>query len=134
MSEYRKKEITATPVQYQSLYADIKQLINEAMSSVVKQVNQTLTVTYWQIGKRISTEVLVSNRAEYGKQVLPQLSQQLSDEFGKGFTYSSLTRMVKFYKAFPEQTIVATLSQQLSWSHFESRSHAPAWECISRYK
>lgn len=114
----RKKEITASPAQYQSLYADIKRLISEARSSVVKQVNQTLTITYWQIGKRISIEILDSNRAEYGKQVLRQLSQQLSDEFGKGFTYSSLTRMVKFYKAFPEETIIATLSQQLSWSHF----------------
>jgi predicted nuclease of restriction endonuclease-like (RecB) superfamily len=118
MSENRKKEITSTPTQYQSLYADIKQLITQARSSVVKQVNQTLTVTYWQIGKRISIDILDSNRADYGKQVLPKLSQQLSDEFGKGFTYSSLTRMVKFYKAFPEQTIIATLSQQLSWSHF----------------
>ncbi len=114
----KNKEITASPAQYQSLYADIKRLISEARSSVVKQVNQTLTITYWQIGKRISIEILDSNRAEYGKQVLRQLSQQLSDEFGKGFTYSSLTRMVKFYKAFPEETIIATLSQQLSWSHF----------------
>jgi len=111
-----KKENTATPAQYQSLYADIKQLISEARSTVVKQVNQTLTVTYWQIGKRIQTQVLEHHRAEYGKQTM--LSQQLSDEFGKGFTYSSLTRMVKFYKAFPKETIVATLSQQLSWSHF----------------
>ena len=114
----KKKEITAEPTQYPNLYADIKQLISEARSSVVKQVNQTLTITYWQIGKRISIETLDSNRAEYGKQVLRQLSQQLNNEFGKGFTYSALTRMVKFYKAFPEETIVATLSQQLSWSHF----------------
>ena len=134
MSEYRKKEITATPVQYQSLYADIKQLINEAMSSVVKQVNQTLTVTYWQIGKRISTEVLVSNRAEYGDKTLKRLAQQLTIEFGKGFGYRNLLRMKLFYDYFPVQEKVTTLSSQLSWSHFESRSHAPAWECISRYK
>ena len=114
----KKKEISAAPAQYQSLYADIKQLISEARSTLVKQVNQTLTITYWQIGKRISIDILDSNRAEYGKQVLRQLSQQLSDEFGKGFTYSSLTRMAKFYQAFPDEKIVATLSQQLSWSHF----------------
>ncbi|HFD11622.1 MAG TPA: DUF1016 domain-containing protein [Crenotrichaceae bacterium] len=103
---------------YQSLHAQVRQLIIEARSTVVKQVNQTLTMTYWQIGKQISIGILDSNRAEYGKQVLRQLSLQLSNEFGKGFTYSSLTRMVKFHKAFPEEQIVATLSQQLSWSHF----------------
>ena len=114
----KKKEITAMPAQYQSLYADIKQLISEARSTVVKQVNQTLTVTYWQIGKRISIEILDSNRAEYGKQVLRQLSQQLSDEFGKGFGYRNLLRMKLFYEYFPEQEKVTTLSSQLSWSHF----------------
>ena len=113
-----KTDITTSTSDYKNLYADIRQLVIEARSSVAKQVNQTLTITYWQIGKRVSTEILDSNRAEYGKQVLQQLSQQLSDEFGKGFTYSSLTRMVKFYKAFPEEQIIATLSQQLSWSHF----------------
>ncbi len=115
-----KKEVTATPSpeQYQSLYTDIKQLISEARSSVVKQVNQTLTLTYWQIGRRISIEILDSNRAEYGKQVLRQLSQQLSNEFGKGFGYRNLLRMKLFYNYFPEQEKVTTLSSQLSWSHF----------------
>ena len=46
------------------------------------------------------------------------MSQQLTKEFGKGFTYSSLTRMVKFYDYFQDISIIATLSQQLSWSHF----------------
>ncbi len=116
----KKKEITATqaPTEYRTLYSAIRQLIAEARSRVVKQVNQTLTVTYWQIGKQIQSQVLDNNRAEYGKQTMQQLSQQLSAEFGKGFTYSSLTRMVKFYLAFPDEKIVATLSQQLSWSHF----------------
>ena len=114
----KKKEITATPAQYQNLYADIKQLISEARSSVVKQVNQTLTVTYWQIGKRISVDILDSNRADYGKQVLRQLSQQLSDEFGKGFGYRNLLRMKLFYDYFPEKEKVTTLSALLSWSHF----------------
>jgi len=112
------KEITSSAAQYQSLYADIRELISEARSSVVKQVNQTLTMTYWQIGKRISIEILDSRRAEYGKQVLRQLSRQLSDEFGKGFGYRNLLRMKLFYDYFPEQEKVTTLSSQLSWSHF----------------
>ncbi len=122
----KKKEITTTLAQYQSLYADIKQLISEAKTQLVTQVNQTLALTYWHIGKRISTEVLVSNRAEYGDKTLKRLAQQLTIEFGKSFGYRNLLRMKLFYDYFPEQEKVTTLSSQLSWSH--RHSHAGAWE------
>jgi len=96
-----KNNLTASSVtDYQSLHAQIRQLIIEARSSVVKQVNQTLTLTYWQIGRRISIEILDSNRAEYGKQVLRQLSQQLSNEFGEGVGYRNLLRKKLFYDYF----------------------------------
>ena len=75
-------------------------------------------MAYWHIGKRIQTQILQAERAEYGQQTIKQLSQQLTQDFGKGFTYSSLTRMVKFYLQYPDNSIVATVSQQLSWSHF----------------
>jgi len=103
---------------YDSLYAEIKGLITQARQRVAAQVNQTLALTYWHIGHRIGTEILDSSRADYGKRVLRRLSRRLCDEFGKGFTYSSLTRMAKFHRCFPDKDIVATLSQQLSWSHF----------------
>jgi hypothetical protein len=48
---------------------------------------------------------------------LKQLASRLTIEYGQGFSHSSLTRMVKFYDYLPDQQIVATLSQQLSWSH-----------------
>lgn len=57
-------------------------------------------------------------RAEYGAQIVATLSQQLVREYGKGFNVSALTRMVKFAEVFPDEAIVATLSQELSWSHF----------------
>jgi predicted nuclease of restriction endonuclease-like (RecB) superfamily len=101
-----------------SLYQDIRQLIEVAKSHVAAQVNQTLVLTYWQIGKTIKTELLHDDRSEYGLATLKQLAQQLQQEYGVGFSYSSLTRMIKFYGFMPEQTIVATVSQQLSWSHF----------------
>ncbi len=116
----REKDITASAssATYQSLYSDIKRLISEARSTVVKQINRTLTLTYWQIGKRIQCQILDHHRADYGKQTIRQLSQHLSNEFGKGFSYSALTRMAKFYTCFPSEEMIATLSQQLSWSHF----------------
>lgn len=101
-----------------TLYAEIKQLIQDAKINVASQVNQGLVLTYWHIGKRIQIQILQSNRAEYGKETLKQLSKRLTRDFGKGFSYSSLTRMAKFYEQFPDSSIVATTSQQLSWSHF----------------
>jgi predicted nuclease of restriction endonuclease-like (RecB) superfamily len=62
--------------------------------------------------------VLQNERAGYGAQILATLSQELIAEFGRGFDATNLTRMMKFVESFPDEEIVATLSQQLSWSHF----------------
>ena len=100
------------------LFRDIRGMIEEARSSVATTVNVGLTMLYWRIGKRINKEVLRGKRAEYGKEILATLSQQLMQEYGNGFSYSTLTRMARFSEAFPKRKIVATLSQTLSWSHF----------------
>jgi len=81
-------------------------------------VNAALTMLYWRIGKRINEEILKGGRAEYGKEILATVSQELARDYGKGFSYSGLTRMLKFSDIFPDREIVATLSQTLSWSHF----------------
>jgi DUF1016 N-terminal domain len=107
-----------TTVNIDTLYQDIRQLIEAAKTHVATQVNQALVLTYWQIGKTIKTELLQDARSEYGLATLKLLAQQLQQEYGAGFSYSSLTRMIKFYSYLPDQAIVATVSQQLSWSHF----------------
>lgn len=100
------------------LIRDIRELIEATRSSVAATVNTGLTTLYWRIGARINEEILKGKRADYGKQILATLSQELSQDYGDGFTYSALTRMVKFAECFADSGIVATLSQQLSWSHF----------------
>ncbi len=102
----------------QKLFGEIRSLIETARSQVIQTVNATLVMLYWQIGTRILKGTLGEQRAEYGKQILQTLSAQLTNEYGKGFTYSALTRMVTFAEKFPRSKIVATLSQQLGWSHF----------------
>ncbi len=57
-------------------------------------------------------------RAEYGKQILATLSQELTKEYGKGFTVSALSRMTRLVEVFPDQQVVQTLSARLGWSHF----------------
>jgi len=72
----------------------------------------------WQVGKRVADEVLGGERAEYGKQVIASLAQQLTLDYGKGWSKRNLAQMVKFSEVFPDVQIVQTLSAQLSWSHF----------------
>jgi len=101
-----------------ALIHDIRRMIDKTRTLVASAVNVGLTKLYWEIGKRIHQEILAGDRADYGKQILATLSQELSQRYGSGFSYSTLTRMVKFYESFQDETIVAILSQQLSWSHF----------------
>ena len=77
-----------------------------------------LTLTYWRIGRRLLAENLTGGRAAYGQQILASLAPRLEREFGKGFSYSALTRMVRFAELFPDEQILATLLQELTWSHF----------------
>ncbi len=101
------------------LVDDLRQIINQTRNRVAVNVNAELTLMYWHIGERINREVLGNERAEYGKQIVATVSQQLQMEYGdKGFEKSSITRMMKFARLFPNYQIVATLSRQLQWSHF----------------
>jgi len=101
-----------------ALLLELRGLIDSARQLVAQTANATLTMLYWHVGKRIRSEVLRDGRAEYGEQILATLSQELVRDYGRGFNISALTRMVKFTEAFPDENIVATLSRQLSWSHF----------------
>jgi predicted nuclease of restriction endonuclease-like (RecB) superfamily len=100
------------------LLADLRSLIQTARQRVATVANSTQTMLYWHVGCRLLKENLQDGRAEYGKRILATVSQQLTVEFGQGFNYSALTRMVRFAEALPDKAIVSTLSTQLSWSHF----------------
>lgn len=111
--------LTKSSTGLQPLVADLRQIISEARSRVAINVNAELTLMYWQIGERINRDVLGNKRAEYGKQIVPQVAMQLQQEFGsKGFDEKSIRRMMQFASLFPDFQIVATLVRQLSWSHF----------------
>ncbi|MDE9385624.1 YhcG family protein [Pseudomonas aeruginosa] len=101
-----------------SLLTELRGLIESARQHVAQTANATLTVLHWHVGQRIHHEVLRNGRAEYGEEILPTLSAKLVRDYGRGFSARNLARMIKFSEAFPDEAIVATLSQQLSWSHF----------------
>ena len=103
----------------QTLIRDLRQIIEQARRHVASTANFAQTMMYWHIGERINRDVLGNQRAEYGKQIVAQVAQQLQAEYGKkGFEKSSITRMMKFAKLFPDEQIVAQLAQKLFWSHF----------------
>lgn len=101
-----------------TLFTEVNQLIQAAKQQVTVAVNAELTLLYWQVGKRIADEVLKGERAEYGKQVLPDLARRLTALYGKGWTQRNLANMVRFVECFPEAKILHALSAKLSWTHF----------------
>ncbi len=102
----------------QALLTELSQLIEQSQQQVVSQANSTLTQLFWQVGKRINEDILQNKRADYGKQIVPTLSAQLQERYGRNFELGNLRRMMQFAEQFPDVQIVATLSRQLSWSHF----------------
>ena len=98
------------------VYLQIKELMENARKQVSVKINNILVQTYWKIGKIIiEDEQENSERAEYGKKLLKELSKKLTKEYGKGFSRSNLQNMRQFYLKYP---ICQTLSGKLSWSHY----------------
>jgi len=100
------------------LLEDLASIIENGKNQLVSQVNSTLTLVYWQIGYRINTHILDNQRAEYGKEVVSQVSTQLVKVYGNSFQEKNLRRMMQFVHVFQDFQIVAPLARQLSWSHF----------------
>jgi predicted nuclease of restriction endonuclease-like (RecB) superfamily len=102
----------------ETLFRELSLLIEKSKQKVVSQVKSTVNLLFWQIGKRINEEILHSRRAEYGAQIVSNLAEKLSAQFGRSFEVKNLRRMMQFAEQFPNRKIVVTLSRQLSWSQF----------------
>ena len=113
----RKKMIEQTKAE-KLLLLEIKTLIEEGRNKAVMAVYSALTLTYWQVGKRINQEVLHGERAEYGKRVVELLANELVLLYGKSFATRNLRRMMQFSEIFPDFEILSPLVSQLSWTHF----------------
>ncbi|MCD0456877.1 PDDEXK nuclease domain-containing protein [Chryseobacterium sp. LC2016-27] len=100
------------------LFVDLSHLIEQSRQKVAMQANSTLTILFWQVGKRINDDILQNQRAEYGKQIVSTLSAQLETSYGRNFAEKNVRRMMQFAEHFSDLQIVVTLSRQLTWSHF----------------
>lgn len=102
----------------EELYTKIVDLISSRKKTVSHALNMAMVSLYWEIGETICQDVLNSKKADYGKNIVDEVANKLTQDYGKGFNRTSVFRMVKFYQEFPSREKVATLSQQLTWSHF----------------
>lgn len=103
-----------------ALISDLRNLVQSARQRIATAAYSTQTLLCWHMGRRLAREHLQGGRGAYGKQILVTVSRELTAEFGRGFSHTEVTRMVQFAQSFPEEAIVVTLSQQLSWSHFHA--------------
>lgn len=111
------KQETALTKYTSFILKGVKQLIEAARTRVSVYVNSETTLLYWGIGDYLNRELIGRDRAEYGSQILATVSQELTSAYGKGYTYTALTRMRKVAATFTREIIVS-MAQQLSWSHF----------------
>ena len=100
------------------LYSKIVSLIKSRKIAISQALNSAMIFLYWEIGEAICLDVLDRTKADYGKSIVDEVSRKLTQEYGKGFNRAAVFRMIQFYQEFPDREKVATLSQQLTWSHF----------------
>jgi 50S ribosomal protein L31 len=99
---------------------EIKKILKNARQKAYIAVNSAMVEAYWEIGRRIvEEEQNGKERAEYGKEILQNLSKELTEEFGKGYSYRTLREIRQFYLMFSDFEKWRTVSAKLTWSHFQ---------------
>ena len=99
---------------------EVKEILKNARQKAYTAVNSAMVEAYWKIGRRIVEEEQSGReRAEYGKEILQNLSKELTEEFGKGYSYRTLREIRQFYLMFSDFEKWRTVSAKLTWSHFQ---------------
>ena len=107
---------------YNYLLTSISDLLNNTKNLVIRQVNNIIVLTYWNIGRYIiEYEQKGKDRAKYGSELLKKLSNDLKIEFGRGFSVDNLEAMRKFYIVYPQLQKSETVSRKLPKSVSVSR-------------
>ncbi len=78
------------------IFQELPELIDQSRHHLVSAFNNTLTMLFWHIGAKVNAHILKHKRAEYGKQIVAELSQQLTIAYGNSFEEKNLRRMMQF--------------------------------------
>lgn len=105
------------------LVNDLKTIVSKARSKAFAAVNHSLVERNWRIGKRIvEEEQNGASRAEYGKHVIEIASAALTEEFGKGFSYTNIANYKRFYLTFNNLQILQTVSEEFKKQKHQTQS------------
>ena len=99
-------------LQNKVIFQQVAELLQNARQQVLRTVNSTMTITYFEIGRIIvEEEQNGKDRAEYGKQLLKSLSNELTKEFGKGFSLRNLEQIRQFYMTYSKSESLTRILQ-----------------------
>lgn len=111
-------DIAQTDSMYSNVLNSIRHIIEQNKRELLSAANQIIVRTYWQIGQQIfEVEQKGESRAKYGKSLLKNISTELINDYGSGFSERNLAYARKLYMTFPDYTILQTRLQNLTWSH-----------------
>jgi hypothetical protein len=84
------------------IITEIKTRLADARNKAASEVNNAMLQAYWDIGKIIvENEQSGEIKAQYGQQLLTELSKELTKSIGRGFSKSNLYNMRNFYLEYP---------------------------------
>lgn len=107
------------------LVNDLRSIVSKARSKAFAAVNYSLVERNWRIGQRIvEQEQNGASRAEYGKHVIEIASAALTEEFGKGFSYTNIANYKRFYLTFNNLQILQTVSEEFKKQKHQTLSDA----------
>ena len=92
-----------------NLYQGVVEIIDNARQEVVVYVNKHANMMFWHIGHYINEDLGYKKYSAYGDKILATLSQRLTARYGKGYTYTAVTRMMKVARLYHEEDMFATL-------------------------
>jgi len=101
----------------EDVFGKISILIERARTRIASTINQEMIVLYWNIGRAIKENIIITGRARYGKQTIQFLSVQLTSKYGKGFSPQNLWYMVQLFEAYPILQSLIGEFKELSWTH-----------------
>ena len=111
-----EKIVSTSNSQMDTLYSDVRRIIETARGNAVRSVDFCRVQMYWNLGKRIfEEEQHGKERADYGTYLTHNLAKLLEPEFGSGFGVRQLEQARQFYRTYP---IANTLRSQLNWSQY----------------
>lgn len=105
----------------QQFYTDVYFILQQAREKAYNSANGIMTYAYWSVGRRIvEQEQYGEKKARYGSYLIKNLSIQLADKFGTGFSVANLKNCRRFYLTFPEDSYGYSIAGKIPWSHLRS--------------